>query len=378
MSVNESKYVYFVPTKYSEFVETIKLFLQSKEPGTIISPPQNGMPQRIEQLIQDYQSSFDRPLISLNLGPGCEDTEKVRELLSTQESKFNNSPIYLLVNNADYCLKSKNMSAINELLRLQYASDRLKTVYFFESNIASPHYFSLLNQTHLFAQVYYYPLYDDDDAERFVYYSAQEWQMPKLSKKTVQKIVSLCAGQMWLLRHVLREYRINPKIDLGNMMSSAGILFRLEQIAQSFTSEEINVLLGKATGDSLDYQHLHKLQLIKNNKCVIPLLYQYLLHKRKSLFLQIRGGEIVCNNVNLKHSFTKQEQELIKLLLGLPGKAVTRDEIANVIWGQEVEEKYSPWAIEQLVKRVRAKFGEIGLHPAMLKTVRNVGYRIEV
>lgn len=377
MHLNKSKYIYFVPKKYQELVDTLVDFFASREPGTVISPPQNGMPQRIEQLIQDYQTAFDRPVFSINLGPGCEDMEKVGEILARNGVGLGVLPIYLLVNNSDYCFKSKNMGVINGLLDLQYGSDKVRTVFFFESNIFLPEHFTLLNQTHLFAQVYYFPLYDLEDAEKFVYYSAQEWLMSKPPAKVVKKIVDLCAGQMWLLRHSLREYRENKNFELDNLYSSSGIQFRLEQIASAFTKGEIVVLRGESHIDHPNLDYLTRINMIDNQRCSVPLLYKYLLAKKQKSTLEVFGEEIICNGISLKHSFTKQEYSVLKLLISCQKRVVKRDEIASLIWGREVEQKYSLWAIEQLIRRIRKKLGEIGLNQHSIKTIRNAGYKLE-
>jgi len=65
---------------------------------------------------------------------------------------------------------------------------------------------------------------------------------------------------------------------------------------------------------------------------------------------------------------TKMEYELLKLFLMSPGKAFSREEILNKVWGYE---NYpTTRTVDTHVLQIRQKFWD-----EMIETIRGVGYR---
>ncbi len=69
-----------------------------------------------------------------------------------------------------------------------------------------------------------------------------------------------------------------------------------------------------------------------------------------------------------KASFSKTEYELLKLLVENSGKIVTRDKIAEKIWGWETSDNL----IDSTMRNLRQKIGK-----DMIKTMRGIGYKLE-
>jgi len=67
---------------------------------------------------------------------------------------------------------------------------------------------------------------------------------------------------------------------------------------------------------------------------------------------------------------------LLVFLCQHPGRVLTKDEIAEAVWGQS-EEGITDAQIYQLVKRVREKIEPEPLNPRYIVTVRGQGYRLE-
>lgn len=66
----------------------------------------------------------------------------------------------------------------------------------------------------------------------------------------------------------------------------------------------------------------------------------------------------------------KKEFELLNLLMSKPGKAYTRDEIFNKIWGRDVI--VGQRTIDVHIRKLREKLGD-----HYIKTVKGVGYKID-
>jgi len=70
---------------------------------------------------------------------------------------------------------------------------------------------------------------------------------------------------------------------------------------------------------------------------------------------------------------TFKEYELLRLLLEYPGLVLGRDRIMDKVWDTDFEGESR--TVDMHIKALRQKLGKAG---AMIKTVRNVGYKIEL
>lgn len=80
---------------------------------------------------------------------------------------------------------------------------------------------------------------------------------------------------------------------------------------------------------------------------------------------QVFAAERLCN-------LTFKEYELLKLLLQNIGIVLSRDRIMDKVWGVDFEGESR--TVDMHIKTLRQKLGESG---ALIKTVRNVGYKID-
>jgi two-component system alkaline phosphatase synthesis response regulator PhoP len=71
---------------------------------------------------------------------------------------------------------------------------------------------------------------------------------------------------------------------------------------------------------------------------------------------------------------TRKEFELLAALVGTPGRVFGRDELLDLVWGQDgfVE----PRTVDVHVARLRGKFTAAGLPAPGIETIRGVGYRL--
>lgn len=70
---------------------------------------------------------------------------------------------------------------------------------------------------------------------------------------------------------------------------------------------------------------------------------------------------------------TYKEFELLKLFLSRPGTAFTRDQLMENVWGADFCGETR--TVDMHIRTLRQKIGKYG---ELIKTVRNVGYRLEV
>ena len=66
-------------------------------------------------------------------------------------------------------------------------------------------------------------------------------------------------------------------------------------------------------------------------------------------------------NTKAKHAdetllnFTKSQRSVFEYLRAHPGELVSKDTLAQVLWGNDWADKYSDWAIDQLLSTLREK-----------------------
>ena len=71
---------------------------------------------------------------------------------------------------------------------------------------------------------------------------------------------------------------------------------------------------------------------------------------------------------------TEKEFELLRCLLEAEGKALSRDEIMEKVWGYDRSMEIDTRTVDQHVARLRDK---LGAESARVVTVKNVGYRLK-
>jgi len=71
---------------------------------------------------------------------------------------------------------------------------------------------------------------------------------------------------------------------------------------------------------------------------------------------------------------TRVEFDLLARLLESPGRVYTRAQLIDSVWG--MASPISDRTVDSHVKSLRRKVGEAGGDPALIETVRGVGYRV--
>lgn len=92
--------------------------------------------------------------------------------------------------------------------------------------------------------------------------------------------------------------------------------------------------------------------------------------KLGEIYLDHDRHEVFVNNIHCELTF--KEYELLRLLLQNMGIVVTRDQIMEKVWGTDFEGESR--TLDMHIKTLRQKLMDEGNH---IKTIRNVGYRIE-
>lgn len=235
----------------------------------------------------------------------------------------------------------------------------------------------------------YFPLFSKFDSEIAMnnlirkYGYAVSIQQKLLTEK-------LGGGHPTLIKLCLKTFTENPNIvkedeAINLFMKKWETQKLLADIWNSFSGEEQNLLAkiaNKETYQATLPEALSNLGIIKisnNNPILFSSLFQsYIQSKgpsKSTLSFDEVSGEILLNGRILKEKLTFQERRLLSSLLRNPLKLFTREEIAEILWGNNSYDKYSDWAIDQRISLLRKKLHKIGIPPKNLQTLKSLGYR---
>ena len=74
-------------------------------------------------------------------------------------------------------------------------------------------------------------------------------------------------------------------------------------------------------------------------------------------------------------ALTTKEFRLLEFLVKRAGRALTRDQILDGVWGNEIA--INDRSVDRCVTTLRAKIESNPHHPTFIKTIRDIGYRFE-
>ena len=278
----------------------------------------------------------------------------------------------------------KFLSLLNLELILQ-KSKNLSVILFCERNITYPNYRYLTDKCSLiFDNLDFYSLYSEADSRQFMIYQSGLWKM-KINPKLTEKIISLSCGYLWLMAALLRFYRDNSDKKIDEIFQDESFIRKLEVVWNKFTVKEkliiqsvLNNNLVQEQKQSVEFVFLGKIGLIKSRKQEVglrlPLLKIMIDYEKKLNKLKIQEKKIWFNSKDMTASFSKNEKIFLELLLKKPQKILSREELAQNLWGKVWEEKYSDWALDRLAYRLRQRLDLLGVDGGLLITKKRKGF----
>lgn len=155
----------------------------------------------------------------------------------------------------------------------------------------------------------------------------------------------LAIGRTWIEKKAILDYITSIFITNLNLKS---------QISGKPLAEKL-IVDDKILKNSRDF-------LIKNNIVT------------KSMFSITNDGNINLFDNNLKCKYFDAELKLLKSFIQKETHILDYDEIADILWQDEVFEKFSLANISKRIERLRKKLYEEGMPTTALRTVRGIGY----
>lgn len=251
--------------------------------------------------------------------------------------------------------------------------------------------------------IVYVPIDNNTDIDYLINRFSNKYEH-KLSDQEKQLIAQLCGGHPYLIKAAVRiiaslDSKKSSEDDLKQILLGHYELLSVSQRIFNLRTDEEKTLIRKvASGQSVisspPMQHLIKLGLVvkteegkyrlfgelfakvaghdatepQNNKPVSN------LEDDHQLALNAAGEIVGASGLPIEEKFTRQEYELVSFLLKNQGKLVSRETISEILWGSESYDKYSDWAIDQIMSKIRKKLKSLSSR-VNLVTVRGRGYK---
>lgn len=198
------------------------------------------------------------------------------------------------------------------------------------------------------------PVLPTDYESSLVVFKNYEEYFGKVKKYLSKKIIGMSGGNPGLLKSL---FLLAQKGDLDSWHNDSAIMMRLNKILGGLNQKELDCLLS-LKNDSEEYKNLRFFGYIdERNKVFSPIVKAYL--------------PIYFDNTGVKLSTT--QQKIFSYLKDRSPLPTTRDEVAKAMWGGRWTDKYSDWAIDQIIYAMRSKLDSLK-SGWDLKTKRGFGY----
>jgi len=227
--------------------------------------------------------------------------------------------------------------------------------------------------------VWYLPLYKEVDIDEVI--ETQERQgLVKIANRERDLVRRLSGGHAGLARFYLRNLdKLDDQsykyLEVERLLNGIWDCLSLE------TQEKLFLLIQKREVSGWSDFALRTGLIIEKNRgteifskvfegYVGHLLNEGLpriIEKEKELFLFGRKLTLLLS---------AQEESVFRLLWDKKGDLIERDKIAQVVWDHDWEERYSDWAIDQVISRIRRKIGDRG-KKRLIEVVKGKGFIIK-
>lgn len=237
--------------------------------------------------------------------------------------------------------------------------------------------------------IVYFPVFSQTNAWLGMDYFGQKYGY-RTDEKTKETVFKFSGGHPSLIKACQRilsaSFPSSPAKCLEFLSEQWEIKVILEDIWNSLEPEEQTLLkkvvLGNLPKNFPIPDRFLQLGMVKKTEQKSPEVFSPLLVKfikelpleKNEVSLNPQTGEILVGNQPPAEKISLQEYHLLINFLQKTRQVVSRDEIADILWNKS-EEKYSDWAIDQIISQLRKKIVLLGASPNKLQTIRGRGYR---
>lgn len=264
----------------------------------------------------------------------------------------------LLVDNAELLFTPDKERLLHELINFSKINET--PVLFFAEilPIEYEQYVKKFSNTSYYKNLLNYPLHNRKNVGTFVKFIEKLLGM-KIPKSLQEPIFKETGGYLWLIREIIRQIKNNKK-TLSEIIKSEPYQYRTkliwERLPQSVKDATIEFYRNSLTPETKILAFLRETRFL-NNECPneLPNFLGRLLKEKLRSKLEVRNLHISLNALDISNHFSIYERKVLDLLVTRKDTVISRDEIAKARWGDSWPDKYSDWAIDQSMYRLKKK-----------------------
>lgn len=188
-----------------------------------------------------------------------------------------------------------------------------------------------------------------------------------LNESEIQKITKLSNNHFGTFKRLYKDKSLN--LITANRYISL--------LAETFKPEELNALkklqknLPLEDAEQNIISAFTKVNLVQSNKITIPLLNDYIQGNVVVNKIQLQEQRLVGLDLNL---LTQTERSLIQEMLTTE-EPVSKERVGEIIWKDKVNDKFSIWAVDQRIARLRRKLMDLGFD-IDIQSIYGKGFKI--
>ncbi|MCL5090931.1 MAG: winged helix-turn-helix domain-containing protein [Patescibacteria group bacterium] len=198
----------------------------------------------------------------------------------------------------------------------------------------------------------------------------------KVNRDQEKEILALAGGHPTFIRILLKIFSEEKAFHLSEELKII-----IADLWESFSGEEKKYLSKLAKQERVEtcQERLLALKVIRDNKIFSPLFEDFIkekaLEKIPEVAFDKENGRLLIDREPVKEKLSLREYQLLANFWQKQNQVITREEIAEILWGKDAYEKYSDWSIDKIIYQLRKKIKEIGLQENQLEAVKGRGYR---
>lgn len=218
-----------------------------------------------------------------------------------------------------------------------------------------------------------------------------KYKIPKEIKEKIYEITNGHPGFMKTLNSIYQDTKdkslFTNTIKLSKM---AAVKARCDKFWIRLNKEYNKQLLEVVGNDkyrkNIKNKYLLKTGIITDNKKLFTqLLEEYIktkiskkikIEKVNGIYINPTTKTTFINRKKLNSELTKNEYKILCFLYINKGHIVDKETIAKTLWGKNAVSKYSDWAIDKTVSRLRKKIGDSAKKQKYIETVKGRGLRL--
>lgn len=219
-----------------------------------------------------------------------------------------------------------------------------------------------------------FPGYLPDAIDEFLDAKAKDWSIT-ITKQQKIDIKRIAGGNLRLITDIARAIRDTKNIEIKDYVQTDSFTKKVDAFWEWLPEKHKQILIYESNNEAektSEWAEMIQAGIFLPN-APLPEYLQTCITNAKHHSLIIAGDTISYNGTDLKADFSKGERRILITLSKSPNQPVTREALGTAFWKDESNDKYSDWALDKTMSRIREKIKTLTL-PITIETLRGKGY----